>query len=220
MNTYFKKEGHKQSGLLWAIQIFLLILIIIGVVLLSTQKLWLPGLVEYIIERENMEMAPVVAEPQTPSAPAVRPDVFAKNTTYTIEGTAVTLKDGDAFSLAVPGSASEITTGYFGNEVFADINADGKEDVVFLLTQETGGSGLFFYVAAAVSEGTGYKGSQAFFLGDRIAPQTTEFRDGVVVVNFADRAEGEPFSVPPSVGKSTRLTFDTKTMVFSEIPQY
>lgn len=218
MNTYFKKEGYKQSGLLWTIQIFLLILIVIGVILLSTQKMWVPGLVAYIIEKEIPTEVPAATPEVTPAVQEkYKPELEAKNTTYIIEGSPVTLVDGDAFSTAVPGSASEITTGYFGNEVFADINADGKEDVVFLLTQETGGSGLFFYVVATVSGSDGYQGSQAYFLGDRIAPQATEFKDGVVMVNYADRAEGEPFSVPPSIGKSVRLTFDTETMLFSEV---
>lgn len=217
MNTGLQKDGYHPSVLMRTIQIILLILIVVGIVLLSTQKMWVPGLVQYIIEKESKEMSPVPVEPQTPSVPVVRPDIEAKNTTYTIDGAAITLVDGDAFSVAVPGSASEITTGYFGNEVKADINNDGKEDVVFLLTQETGGSGLFFYVVAAVSEGEDYKGSQAFFLGDRIAPQTTQYENGVVVVNFADRAVGEPFSVPPSVGKSVRLTFDSTTLSFTEV---
>ena len=72
---------------------------------------------------------------------------------------------------------------------------------------------------AAIKTEEGYKGSEAYFLGDRIAPQTTEYRDGIVVVNYADRAGNEPFSTPPSIGKSVRLTFDAEAMVFKEVIQ-
>ena len=94
-----------------------------------------------------------------------------------------------------------IVTRYFGNEVTGDLNGDGRDDVAFLLTQETGGSGTFFYVVAALDLPGGLVGTEGLFLGDRIAPQTTELRpDGVVVVNYADHAlEREPLE--PAVGR-------------------
>ncbi len=207
------KTDYHPSPLLRGIQIFLLILIVIGVGLLATQKFWLREVVEYILERETPTASPVVEEVPEAS-PVERNDEGAKNTTYYFDGSPVTLINGDSTD-----SATFASTGYFGNEVFADLNADGREDIVFLLTQDTGGSGLFFYVVAAIQTGEGYVGSQAFFLGDRIAPQTTEYRDGVVIVNYADRALDEPFSTPPSIGKSVRLSFDAEAMVFKEVVQ-
>ena len=104
---------------------------------------------------------------------------------------------------------------YFGNEVRRDFNEDGKDDVVFLLTRDSGGSGTFYYVVAALTAGEGFVGSEAFFLGDRIAPQTTEFRDGMVIVNYADRPPGESFAARPSIGKSVRLILDPVALQFS-----
>jgi hypothetical protein len=43
-------------------------------------------------------------------------------------------------------------------------------------------------------------------LGDRVAPQDVWIRNGVVVVNYADRRPEEPMAAPPSVGKSNYLT--------------
>ena len=118
---------------------------------------------------------------------------------------------------ATPGSASKIITRYFGNEIKHDFDGDGREDVAFLLTQETGGSGIFYYVVAALNTSKGYIGSEGFFLGDRIAPQTTEMGKGnSIVVNYAERAAGESFAIRPSVGKSVRLLLDLKTMQFNE----
>ena len=93
---------------------------------------------------------------------------------------------------AAPGSASKILTRYFGNEIRHDLNGDGREDVVFLLTQETGGSGVFYYAVAALDTEQGYVGSEGLLLGDRIAPQTTEIGTGnIVIVTYADRAPGK-----------------------------
>lgn len=141
-----------------------------------------------------------------------------KDATYVIDGKVVKLTDGVAETEAAPGSASKIVTKYFGNEVNIDFNKDGREDVAFLLTQTTGGSGVFYYVVAALNKETGYEGSQGLLLGDRIAPQSTEKGDSnLIIVNYADRKAGEAFTVQPSVAKSLQLFLDTDSMQFAEI---
>lgn len=143
-----------------------------------------------------------------------------KDAEYVIEGERVQLKDGFAETPVAPGSASMAVTKYFGNELTVDLNDDGRQDVVFLMTQDTGGSGVFYYVVAALNTDRGYVGGQALLLGDRIAPQTTERGSGkIVVVNYADRAPGEPFSTAPSVGKSMWLIFDADAMQFGQVEQ-
>ena len=146
---------------------------------------------------------------------------------YMIQGERVRLTGGISEKETVPGSASKTITRYFGNEVRHDLDDDGREDVVFLLTQETGGSGIFYYVVAALNTERGYVGSEAFLLGDRIAPQTTHMDEGitsrgtnrqnVIVVNYAVRLPGEPFTVRPSLGKSIWLKLDPATMQFDEV---
>ena len=123
-----------------------------------------------------------------------------RNGTYTFSGEAVTLHDGS--NVAADGTV----TRYFGNEARADINQDGREDVVFLLTQDGGGSGTFYYVAAALGGARGVVGTNAVFIGDRIAPQSTEARGGEIVVNYADRYPWERFTDAPTVGKSKVLS--------------
>jgi heat shock protein HslJ len=101
-----------------------------------------------------------------------------------------------------------------------DLDRDGREDIVFLLTQEAGGTGTFYYVVAALTTERSYRGSQGLLLGDRIAPQTTESgRDGIVIVNYADRAPGEPFTAEPMVNKSVWLLLNPATMQFGEVAQ-
>lgn len=141
-----------------------------------------------------------------------------KDATYAIEGQSVTLKNGLAETAGPDGSASKIITTYFGNEARFDFDGDGREDVAFLLTQSRGGSGTFFYVVAALNTSKGYFGSQAVLLGDRIAPQSTNLdKGGIIVVNYADRAPGEAFTVQPSIGKSIWLLLDPQTMKLGEV---
>ncbi len=145
-----------------------------------------------------------------------------KNAEYMIDGQRLRLKDGAAESEVTPGSAARIITKYFGNELKTDLDGDGREDVVFLLTQSGGGSGTFFYVVAALNTERGYVGSEALFLGDRIAPQTTEVsknpvHKNVIVVNYADRKAGEAMTTQPSVGKSILLKLDPQSMQFGEV---
>ncbi len=146
--------------------------------------------------------------------------------TYMIDNQKVTLDHGKS-EVSITNSSSKIITRYFGNAVQADFDKDGRTDDAFIITQETGGSGTFFYFVARLNKINGPVGSDAFFIGDRIAPQTTEINNGktsngtnrenVIVVNYADRNANEPMSTKPSVGKSIWLKLDTKTMKFGEV---
>ena len=152
-----------------------------------------------------------------PQGQAAVPRTEYRNATYMIEGQRIKLADGLAEAETSPGSASRIVTRYFGNEVRTDLNDDGREDIVFLLTQQRGGSGTFFYAVAALDTEAGYLGSDGYLLGDRIAPQTTVVsrnprHKNVIVVNYADRSPDEPMTSQPSVGKSVYLKLDADTV--------
>ncbi len=145
-----------------------------------------------------------------------------KDAEFVIEGQRVKLENGFAETEAAPGSpqagsASKITTRYFGNELKTDLDGDGTEDIAFILTQERGGSGTFFYAVAALDTEEGYVGSDGYLLGDRIAPQSTNVSQNarhknVVVFNYADRAPGEPMTARPSMGKSAYLKLNPESM--------
>lgn len=144
----------------------------------------------------------------TPSSTAV---VFNPlNAAYTIDGSVVNLVNGSASEEAAPGSVEMIVTKVFGQSTVGDINGDGKADAAVILVRDGGGSGTFYYAAAAInnSEGNGTGsgnralGTNAIFLGDRIALDTVQIANGIVTVNYADRVAGAPMSAAPSVGVS------------------
>lgn len=128
-----------------------------------------------------------------------------KDATYVIEGQAIKLTAGFSEIEISADAESKLTTQHFGNEAFGDLDGDGAEDAVFLLTQDGGGTGIFYYVVVALKKPDGYIGTNAVFLGDRIAPQTTEIRDGKIIVNYAERKEDEPMTAQPSIGVSKYL---------------
>ena len=146
---------------------------------------------------------------ETPPTPVVTtPTAFdGRNTSFTIDGAPVSLVNGVSEIPAAPGSASKITTRYFGNEATGDLNGDGMPDTAFLISQDTGGSGLFYYAVVAVKTTTGYKTTNAFLIGDRIAPQSTfiPLNSQELQVNFAERKPGEPMTAQPSVGATLLL---------------
>ena len=136
-----------------------------------------------------------------------------QNCTYVVEGKNITLVNGYSEEEIVPGSASKIITRYFGNEASGDFNNDGISDVAFLLTQDPGGSGTFYYAVVALAGNNKCNGTNAILLGDRIAPQTTNFQNGEIVVNYAERKSDEPMTASPSVGVSKYLQISGDQLV-------
>lgn len=128
-----------------------------------------------------------------------------QNCAYTIEGKSVALEDGYTEEQINPVSATKVITRYFGNEAYGDFNGDGKDDAAFILTQEPGGSGTFFYAVVALAGDEKCVGTNAILLGDRIAPQTTNFMNGEIIFNYAERKPQEPMTASPSVGVSKYL---------------
>jgi len=128
-----------------------------------------------------------------------QPEIMSnpQNAVYSVDGQLIILKNGLSND-----TATGLKTQYFGNEATGDLNSDGRDDVAFMLTQDGGGSGTFFYLTAALAVNYAYQGLNAVLLGDRIAPQNVQIKDGEITVNYADRAKDEPMTTAPSTGVS------------------
>jgi hypothetical protein len=136
--------------------------------------------------------------PQTNNTGSVRPD--ASSASFSFDDEIVTLSNGESAG----GDAGEETS-LLDEAAYGDLNNDGKQDTAVLLARSGGGSGVFVYVAAYVSGPVNYKGSNALFLGDRIAPQALAINNGVLTVTYLDRGEDEPFAAEPTI--STKKEF-------------
>lgn len=128
-----------------------------------------------------------------------RASLSAQNCKYIIGGNSVTLRGGYSEEGIAPDSFSKIVTRYLGDEAVYDFNRDGLPDVAFVLTQNMGGSGTYYYVAVALSGNGGYKGVDAVFLGDRIGLKNIEVRNGIITVRYNDRRIDEPMVAHPSI---------------------
>jgi hypothetical protein len=130
------------------------------------------------------------------------------NATFIIEGTRICLLNGHFEREAALGSGMEIKTSVFGKPAYGDIDGDGCEDAAMVIVHDPGGSGTFFYVAAALKVDGAYHGTNGVLLGDRISPQDIKIRNGVVVANYTDRRPEESMAITPSIGKSKYLTIN------------
>ena len=129
------------------------------------------------------------------------------NTVYTIEDQMVALINGRFETRAAPGSATMIEASVFGRPVYGDLDHDGDDDAVVVIVYDPGGSGTFYYIAAAINQTGSYSGTAGYLLGDRIIAQVVKHRNGVVLVQYLDRRPGEPMSAPPSVRTAIQLLF-------------
>lgn len=135
-----------------------------------------------------------------------RPD--PSNATFIFEDGEVRLDGGQATTNLIPNSAISTQTSLVGEPVYGDINSDKKNDAVVLLAQNSGGSGLFIYIASYVSGNVAYKGSNAIFVGDRISPQGISISStGVITLNFLDRKPDEPMAAAPTVSAAKTFVY-------------
>ena len=128
------------------------------------------------------------------------------NATYIIENQKILLKSGVSEMETVPGSASKQITSFLWTPTEGDLNFDKFNDYVMILTQNSGGSGTFYYIVAGLGSSRGVVGTNGILLGDRIAPENISIENGRILVNYAERKTDEPMTAQPSVGVSKYLT--------------
>ena len=139
------------------------------------------------------------------------------NTTYTIGNRPVSLVDGRSERPAAPDSSAKIITQVQNTPLFADLNEDGIDDALMILTQSTGGSGTFYYVAAAIATPTGYEGTAGHFLGDRIRPQGIEVLGSKVRIHFLSRSPGQSFADDPALPQRLDVIYVAETQQLAEV---
>ncbi|HET8581299.1 MAG TPA: hypothetical protein VFL98_02425 [Candidatus Paceibacterota bacterium] len=140
-----------------------------------------------------------------------------QDATYLVEGVPVTLKDGMAVASSTPSSSLMEKTSILADASAAgDLDGDKKADEAFVLSRDGGGSGTFYYLAAALAVPGGYQGTNAVFLGDRIAIQSVEVEDEQASVTYLDHASGSPMASAPTLSVTKRFEISNGMLVEME----
>lgn len=131
----------------------------------------------------------------------------ALNTSYVLGKEIITLVNGVFEKPAALGSAAMNKIQVLEQPVIGDLNADGKEDAAICLINSPGGSGTFYYIAAATRDANAknYKGTNAAFLGDRIQLLKISIENNIITAVYNTRKPNEAMVVPPTVMVSKKF---------------
>ena len=110
--------------------------------------------------------------------------------------------EGEPF---VEGGASRPTV-TFVSHAFGDLNGDGSTDAAVALVENSGGSGVFWYLAAMINQDGEPVNAATHFLGDRWQVQSMAITDGEIVLNAVTHGPDDPMCCP-SVEKSLTFVF-------------
>jgi len=129
------------------------------------------------------------------------------NATFIFDDGPITLSQGHNERAITPSSALLEETTLMDKFAYGDINLDGKEDAALFLARYGGGSGTFIYVAVFVSGPVTHRGSEAIFIGDRIAPQSISINREVVTVEYLDRGPDEALASEPTIRTTKQFVY-------------
>jgi hypothetical protein len=122
------------------------------------------------------------------------------NATYLMEDSAegqITLVNGEYEEEIVPGSASKLRVNLIDEGIaYGDLNGDGVEDAAVLLASNSGGSGVFIYLASVLDEDGQPVNTASTVLGDRVQINSMTIEDGVITVEMVTQGPDDPMCCP------------------------
>lgn len=96
----------------------------------------------------------------------------------------------------VPGSASKLTINLLDQYAFGDLNGDGAPDAAVFLAANSGGSGVFVYLAAVLNDKGTPKHIASVALGDRVQIKSVSIRAGEIAVDSLTQGPNDPLCCP------------------------
>lgn len=151
------------------------------------------------------------SDPSIEANPAA--DVNPLDAAYEIEGDEILLRDGFYERTVVPGSAAKISVAVFEAPAYGDLDDGDTTDAAVILVYQGGGSGTFFYLAAALNQADKVRGTNAVLLGDRIIPQSVSIQNRTIVVRFLDRGPDDAMAATPDRSMTAYAYVDTGRLV-------
>ncbi len=134
---------------------------------------------------------------QPPLDPGPWDDPTLGNLTYTFDGKAIALENGEYHEKPDAASATYITNIRLAPErAFGDLDGDGKRDAAVILSDAPGGSGVFGYLAAVVDRDGIPTNVATAALGDRVAVKGVAITDGTVVLDVMTHGPDDPMCCP------------------------
>jgi len=130
------------------------------------------------------------------TGPAPGPD--PTGAAFSIDGRTYQLSGGRYEAPAAPGSATMVRLQLGDKRAAGDLDGDGKNDTLVVLTLDPGGSGTFSYAGALLSGRPGQPGPTVL-LGDRITIEVVRVSGSRAHLEFMDRRPGEPMAAAPTV---------------------
>jgi hypothetical protein len=83
-----------------------------------------------------------------------------------------------------------------GNPLVGDLDGDGDDDAIVVLTEQLGGSGIFVYLAAVVETDGVLSNVATVLLGDRVGISSLEIDNGTVVADLVVAGPGDTACCP------------------------
>ncbi len=150
----------------------------------------------------STSVAPEETTTTTTPAPIDSALDFAYQATYPVEGSStgfITLTDGMGQE-DLPDSESSLTVNIL-DAMSADLDGDGVEDAVVLLSVNTSGTGVFHFIHGVFTDSGGTLATDGVSLGDRIAIDdlSIDANTGSVTVRYRDHSDQVGFTDPPDL---------------------
>jgi LysM repeat protein len=155
------------------------------------QKLWIPD------AAAMAQAAPTATGTASASGNLTLADL--RNATYQgIYAEPVQLTDGKYEGKPfVEGGASRPTVTFVDPfHALGDLNGDGLEDAAVVLAENSGGSGVFLYLAAVVDQNGTPANVATQLLGDRVEIKSVAVDGGEIVIDMVTQGPNDPFCCP------------------------
>ncbi len=156
-------------------------------------------------EPVGTETATPIPEPTAGTIPNLTLDQL-RNLTYPIDlapDGAAQLVDGSFSAPAAPDSAAEIVIDLSDSFAYGDINGDGVPDAAVVLVAQTGGSGIFYYLAPVLNQDGTPDPLTPELLGDRVELQSLAIAGEQIDVEMITAGPDDPLCCPTQQSSRT-----------------
>lgn len=130
---------------------------------------------------------------------------------YVIDNEPIYFDNGEAIPVpAILNAMTSSTTASFEKApTYGVLNNDGiQNDAAVMIMYNTGGTGNYRCIAAAMNYTSAYRTTNCVPIGDRIRTDQVRIKDGCILVHYRDRRDNQNFGDNPSVKKIKAFRLD------------